>query len=157
MTVSAIPKGFSSVTPYLIIEGAQQAICFYRDAFNAQLVMQMPLPEGGIAHAEIIIGDSHIMISDSCPDESFKSPNALGGTPVSLMLYVEDVDSVFKKAIELGATEVCPVHDQFYGDRAGTLQDPFGHIWTIGTHKEDLSEQEINQRMADLMSKEQDA
>ena len=88
---------------------------------------------------------------------SFKSPNALGGTPVSLMLYVEDVDSVFKKAIELGATEVRPVHDQFYGDRAGTLQDPFGHIWTIGTHKEDLSEQEINQRMADLMSKEQDA
>jgi len=157
MTVSAIPKGFSSVTPYLIIEGAQQAICFYRDAFNAQLVMQMPLPEGCIAHAEIIIGDSHIMISDSCPDESFKSPNALGGTPVSLMLYVEDVDSVFKKAIELGATEVRPVHDQFYGDRAGTLQDPFGHIWTIGTHKEDLSEQEINQRMADLMSKEQDA
>ncbi len=157
MTVSAIPKGFSSVTPYLIIEGAQQAICFYRDAFSAQLVMQMPLPEGGIAHAEIIIGDSHIMISDSCPDESFKSPNALGGTPVSLMLYVEDVDSVFKKAIELGATEVRPVHDQFYGDRAGTLQDPFGHIWTIGTHKEDLSEQEINQRMADLMSKEQDA
>jgi|TARA_B100001063_G_C16740476_1_gene544504 PhnB protein len=157
MTVSAIPKGFSSVTPYLIIEGAQQAICFYRDAFNAQLVMQMPLPEGGIGHAEIIIGDSHIMISDSCPDESFKSPNALGGTPVSLMLYVEDVDSVFKKAIELGATEVRPVHDQFYGDRAGTLQDPFGHIWTIGTHKEDLSEQEINQRMADLMSKEQDA
>ncbi|HAG40737.1 MULTISPECIES: VOC family protein [unclassified Pseudoalteromonas] len=157
MTVSAIPKGFSSVTPYLIIEGAQQAICFYRDAFNAQLVMQMPLPEGGIAHAEIIIGDSHIMISDSCPDESFKSPNALGGTPVSLMLYVEDVDSVFKKAIELGAIEVRPVHDQFYGDRAGTLQDPFGHIWTIGTHKEDLSEQEINQRMADLMSKEQDA
>ena len=157
MTVSAIPKGFSSVTPYLIIEGAQQAICFYRDAFNAQLVMQMPLPEGGIAHAEIIIADSHIMISDSCPDESFKSPNALGGTPVSLMLYVEDVDSVFKKAIELGATEVRPVHDQFYGDRAGTIQDPFGHIWTIGTHKEDLSEQEINQRMADLMSKEQDA
>ncbi len=124
MAVSAIPKGFTSITPYLIIDGAQQAICFYSDAF---------------------------------PDESFKSPSELGGTSVSLMLYVEDVDAVFNKAIELGATQIRPVHDQFYGDRAGTLQDPYGHMWTIGTHKEDLTDQEINRRMADLMSKEQDA
>lgn len=157
MAVSAIPKGYHAVTPYLIIDGAAKAIDFYCKALGAQLIMQMPLPDGGIAHAEIKIGDSHIMLSDTCPEAHFKSPHELGGTPVSLMLYVEDVDTVFKLAISFGATEVRPLHDQFYGDRAGTLQDPFGHVWTIGTHKEDLTDEEVNQRMVDLMSKEQDA
>ncbi|MGP4931398.1 VOC family protein [Pseudoalteromonas nigrifaciens] len=157
MAVSAIPKGYHSITPYLIINGAQQAIDFYCAAFDAQLVMQMPMPEGGIAHAEIKIGNSHIMISDMCPNAHFKSPTELGGTPVSIMLYVDDVDTVFAKTIALGAKEIRPVHDQFYGDRAGTLQDPFGHVWTIGTHKEDINEQELRKRMADLMSKDQDA
>lgn len=157
MTVSAIPKGYHAITPYLIVNGAAKAIEYYRQVFKAELVMQMPLPDGGVAHAEIKIGDSHIMLSDMCPEEHFKSPDELGGTPVSIMLYVEDVDAVFAKALELGAREVRPVHDQFYGDRAGTLQDPFGHVWTIGTHKEDLSEAELSQRMSDLMSKDQDA
>ena len=157
MAVSAIPKGFHSVTPYLIMNDAQKAIDFYCDAFSAEHVMQMPLPDGGIAHAEIIIGDSHIMLSDNGSEEHLKNPKEPGGTALSLMLYVEDVDTAFKKAIELGATEIRPVHDQFYGDRAGTLQDPFGHVWTIGTHKEDLSEAELSQRMSDLMSKDQDA
>ena len=151
------PKGYHAITPYLIVDGAMKAIDYYCKVFDAQLIMQMPLPDGGVAHAEIKIADSHIMLSDMCPEPHFKSPQELGGTPVSLMLYVEDVDEVFAKAIELGAKEVRPVHDQFYGDRAGTVEDPFGHVWTIGTHKEDLSDDEINQRMADLMSKEEDA
>ncbi len=157
MAVSAIPIGFHAVTPYLIVENATKAIEFYKHAFGAELVMQMPLPDGGVAHAEIKIADSYIMLSDMCPDVQFKSPQQLGGSPVSLMLYVEDVDAVFTKALSLGAKELRPVHDQFYGDRAGSLEDPFGHNWTIGTHIEDLSEQELMQRMGELMSKEQDA
>ena len=157
MSVSFIPKGFHAVTPYLIVDGATKAIEFYKKAFSAKLVMQMPLPDGGVAHAEIKIADSHLMLSDMCPEAHFKSPSQLGGTPVSLMLYVDDVDTVFNNAIKLGATEVRPVHDQFYGDRAGTLEDPFGHVWTIGTHQEDLTNEEVNQRMADFMSKDQDA
>ena len=157
MAVSAIPKGFHSVTPYLIMNDAQKAIDFYCDAFSAEHVMQMPLPDGGIAHAEIIIGDSHIMLSDNGSEEHLKSPKELGGTALSLMLYVEDVDTVFKKAIELGATLIRPVHDQFYGDRTGTLQDPFGHIWIIGTHKEDVSDEELNNRIGDITNQEQDA
>jgi len=157
MSVSFIPKGFHAITPYLIVDGATKAIEFYKKAFSAKLVMQMPLPDGGVAHAEIKIADSHLMLSDMCPEAHFKSPSQLGGTPVSLMLYVDDVDTVFNNAIKLGAKEVRPVHDQFYGDRAGTLEDPFGHVWTIGTHQEDLSNEEINQRMADFMSKDQDA
>jgi len=157
MSVSAIPKGYHSITPYLIINGAAKAIEYYRQVFNAELIMQMPLPDGGVAHAEVKIGDSHIMLSDMCPEVHFKSPDELGGTPVSIMLYVEDVDTVFKKAIELGATLIRPVHDQFYGDRTGTLQDPFGHIWIIGTHKEDVSDEELNNRIGDITNQEQDA
>jgi PhnB protein len=157
MTVSAIPMGFHSVTPYLIVNGAQKAIDFYCNAFDAQHVMQMPLPDGGIAHAKIKIGDAYIMLSDTCSEDHFKGPKELGGSPVSLMLYVKDVDSVFTKAIELGAKQVRPVHDQFYGDRAGTLEDPFGHVWIVGTHKEDISDHELNSRMADIMNQEQDA
>ena len=157
MAVSAIPKGFHAVTPYLIIDGATKAIEFYKQAFNAELIMQMPMPDGGVAHGEIKIGDSYIMLSDTYPEMEYKSPQQLGGTPVNMMLYVEDVDAVFAKALSLGAKELRPVHDQFYGDRSGTLADPFGHIWNIATHKEDLTEQELMQRMGELMSKEQDA
>ncbi|WP_125716161.1 VOC family protein [Pseudoalteromonas rubra] len=152
MTVSAIPEGYHALTPYLITENAAQAIDFYRRAFAAELIMQLPMPDGGVAHAELKIGDSHLMLSDMCPDMHFKSPQQLGGTPVSLMLYVPDVDSTFAQAIAAGATELRPVVDQFYGDRAGTLQDPFGHVWTIGTHQEDLTEQEITARMAEWMT-----
>ncbi|MEI8617995.1 VOC family protein [Pseudoalteromonas sp. B193] len=155
MAVSAIPKGFHSVTPYLIMNDAQKAIDFYCDAFSAEHVMQMPLPDGGIAHAEII-GDSHIMLSDNGSEEHLKTQkNSV--VQLSLMLYVEDVDTVFKKAIELGATEIRPVHDQFYGDRTGTLQDPFGHIWIIGSHKEDVSDEELNNRIGNITNQEQDA
>ncbi|MEO2278926.1 VOC family protein [Pseudoalteromonas pernae] len=157
MTTSAIPAGFHAITPYLIIDGATRAIAFYQEVFNAQLVMQMPMPDGGVAHAEIKIGDSHLMLSDMCPEVHFQSPHKLGGTPVSLLLYVEDVDQVFANAIKAGAKEVKAVHDQFYGDRAGTLEDPFGHVWTIATHKEDLSEEELMKRMEDFMSQQQDA
>ncbi|MCO7186842.1 VOC family protein [Pseudoalteromonas sp. XMcav2-N] len=152
MTVSAIPDGYHALTPYLITENAAQAIEFYRKAFSAELVMQLPMPDGGVAHAELKIGDSHLMLSDMCPDMHFKSPQQLGGTPVSLMLYVPDVDSTFAQAVAAGATELRPVVDQFYGDRAGTLQDPFGHVWTIGTHREDLSEDEIMARMSEWMT-----
>ncbi|WP_105190184.1 VOC family protein [Pseudoalteromonas sp. T1lg48] len=157
MSVPAIPAGYHSITPYLIIDGAVRAISYYQQAFGAELVMQMPMPDGGLAHAELKIGDSHIMLADMCPQAHFQSPQALGGTPVSLMLYVEDVDAVFARAIAAGAKEVRPVHDQFYGDRAGTLEDPFGHVWTIGTHMEDLSEEDLMQRMADFMSQQEDA
>ncbi|MEL7287515.1 MAG: VOC family protein, partial [Pseudomonadota bacterium] len=115
------------------------------------------MPDGGVAHGEIKIGDSYIMLSDTYPEMEYKSPQQLGGTPVNMMLYVEDVDAVFAKALSLGAKELRPVHDQFYGDRSGTLADPFGHIWNIATHKEDLTEQELIERMGELMSKEQDA
>ncbi|MEC4087625.1 MULTISPECIES: VOC family protein [Pseudoalteromonas] len=152
MTVSAIPDGYHALTPYLITENAAQAIDFYRKAFAAELIMQLPMPGGGVAHAELKIGDSHLMLSDMCPDAHFKSPKQLGGTPVSLMFYVPDVDSTFAQAIAAGATELRPVVDQFYGDRAGTLQDPFGHVWTIGTHQEDLSEEEVIARMAEWMT-----
>ncbi|QTL35511.1 MULTISPECIES: VOC family protein [Pseudoalteromonas] len=152
MTVSAIPDGYHALTPYLITENAAQAIDFYRKAFAAELIMQLPMPDGGVAHAELKIGDSHLMLSDMCPDMHFKSPQQLGGTPVSLMLYVPDVDNTFAQAIAAGATELRPVVDQFYGDRAGTLQDPFGHVWTLGTHQEDLTEQEIIARMAEWMT-----
>jgi PhnB protein len=154
--VSPIPKGYHSLTPYLIIEGAIKAIEYYRTVFDAQLVIQLPMPDGGIAHAELIIGDSHIMLSDMCSEVHFKDPKGLGGTPVSLMLYVENVDTVFAKAIEHGAHELRPVHDQFYGDRAGTLEDPFGHIWTIATHVEDLTQAQLLERMADFMTKQAD-
>ncbi|BBN83831.1 glyoxalase [Pseudoalteromonas sp. A25] len=156
MTVSAIPKGYHSITPYLIIDGALKAIVFYQQAFNAQLVIQLPLPDGGIAHAELKIGDSHIMLSDKCAEEHFIDPKSLGDTPVSLMLYVDDVDSMFAHAVSLGSKEIRPVHDQFYGDRAGTLEDPFGHVWTIATHKESLTQEQIMQRMEEVMSKQQD-
>jgi len=147
MPVKPIPEGYHSITPYLIIKGASAAIDFYRKAFGATELFRMPDPSGkGVAHAEIKIGDSPIMLADEQP-QMYRSPLSLGGTPVSLMLYVEDVDKIFPQAVAAGAKVVKPVQDQFYGDRSGTLQDPFGHQWTIGTHKKDVSSEEMMAHM----------
>ena len=154
MPVKPIPDGYHSITPYLIVNNAARALDFYRDAFGATELMRMEQPGGKVGHAEIQIGDSRVMLADEFPEMGAKSPTSIGGSPVGLMLYVEDVDTRFKQAIAAGAQELRPVQDQFYGDRSGTLLDPFGHQWTIGTHKEDLSPEEINQRMAAMMQKQ---
>ena len=145
--VKAIPDGYHSVTPYLICDRAADAIEYYKKAFGATELFRMD-HEGKVGHAELKIGDSPIMLADEYPQMGYRSPKALGGTPVSIMIYVEDVDSVYQQAIDAGATEVKPLQDQFYGDRSGTLTDPFGHVWTIATHKEDVTMEEMNRRMA---------
>jgi PhnB protein len=151
MPVKPIPDGYHTATPYLIVKGAADALEFYKQAFDATEMMRMPGPNGSVGHAEIKIGDSPIMMADEVPAMGFLGPQTLGGTPVSLMLYVEDVDSQFQKAVAAGATVLKPLQDQFYGDRSGTLTDPFGHVWTLSTHKEDLTPEEIAQRMDAMM------
>jgi PhnB protein len=146
MTVKPIPDGHHTVTPYLIVGGAEEAIAFYKRAFGAEELMRMEMPGGKVGHAEIKIGDSPIMLADEYPDMGFVGPRSLGGTPVSVCVYVEDCDAIFNRAIEAGATEMKPVQDMYYGDRMGTLVDPFGHVWTIGTHKEDVSVEELRRR-----------
>jgi len=141
-----IPDGYHSVTPYLIIKGATAALDYYTRAFGAVELFRMPAPEGKIGHAEIKIGDSPIMLADEAPEMGYKSPQSLGGSPVSIMIYVEDVDTVFNRAIAAGGKEQRPVKDQFYGDRSGTLEDPFGHVWHVATHKEDISPEEMERR-----------
>jgi len=141
-----IPDGYHSVTPYLIINGATAALDYYSRAFGAVELFRMPAPEGKIGHAEIKIGDSPIMLADEFPEMGYKSPQTLGGSPVSIMIYVEDVDAVFSRAIAAGGKEQRPVKDQFYGDRSGTLEDPFGHIWHVATHTEDVSPEEMERR-----------
>ncbi len=145
-TVNPIPEGYHSVTPYLIIKNAADAIDFYKSAFGAIELFRMPQPDGKIGHAEIKIGDSPIMLADEFPEMKYVSPQTLGGSPVSLMIYVEDVDTVFKRAIDAGASEQKAVQDQFYGDRSGSLTDPFGHVWHIATHKEDVAPEEMERR-----------
>ena len=144
--VKPIPEGYHSVTPYLIMKNAGAAIEFYKNAFGAIELFRMPQPDGKIGHAEIKIGDSPIMLSDEHPEMQYLGPESIGGTPVSLMIYVDDVDAVFKRAIDKGATEQKAVQDQFYGDRSGSLVDPFGHIWHIATHTEDVSPEEMEKR-----------
>jgi len=144
--VKPIPEGYHSVTPYLIMKNAGAAIEFYKNAFGAIELFRMPQPDGKIGHAEIKIGDSPIMLSDEHPEMQYLGPQTIGGTPVSLMIYVDDVDTVFKRAIDKGATETKAVQDQFYGDRSGSLVDPFGHIWHIATHTEDVSPEEMEKR-----------
>lgn len=145
--VKPIPDGYHSVTPYLICDRAADAIEYYKKAFGATELFRMD-HEGKVGHAELKIGDSPIMLADEFPQMGYRSPKALGGTPVSIMIYVEDVDTVYQQAIDSGATEVKPLQDQFYGDRSGTLTDPFGHVWTVATHKEDVTMEEMNRRMA---------
>jgi PhnB protein len=153
MNVKAIPSGYSSVTPYLIVEGATEAIEFYKQVFGATERMRLPTPGGKIAHAEIQIGDSVVMLADQPTGPTtggLKSPNAVEGTAVIIHLYIEDVDSVMEKATKAGAKQVRPVANQFYGDRSGIFTDPFGHLWNVATHVEDLSPDEMEKRMAEL-------
>ena len=146
MAVKPIPEGYHSVTPYLIINGAADAIEFYKKAFGATELFRFPAPDGKIGHAEIKIGDSPIMLADEFAEMGYKGPQALGGSPVSLMIYFEDVDTVFNRAVEAGASVKEAVQDKFYGDRTGTLTDPFGHVWHVSTHKEDVSMEEMEKR-----------
>lgn len=148
MAVKPIPDGYHSVTPYLIVRGAAQAIEFYKKSFGATELMRFPGPNGTIAHAEIKIGDSPVMLADEGPEH--KSPQSAGESSVGLMIYVPDVDKVFNQAVAAGAKSTRAVQDQFYGDRSGNLTDPFGHKWTISTHKEDVSEKEMERRMQAL-------
>src|SRR5882762_7707768 len=153
MPVKPTPEGYHSVTPYLIIKGAAAAIDFYKKAFAATELFRMPDASGkGIGHAEIKIGDSPIMLADEYPDMGYKGPQSIGGSPVSLMIYVEDVDSVFNRAVTDGATIKEALQDKFYGDRIGTVIDPFGHVWHLSTHKEDVSVEEMQERMKAHMS-----
>jgi PhnB protein len=151
--VKAIPDGYHSVTPYLVIDGASRALDFYKRAFDAKEIMRMPAPNDRVGHAEIKIGNSVVMLADEHPEMDARGPGHYGGSPVTLMVYVPDVDKQFKQALEAGATEIRPVADQFYGDRSGTLKDPFGHSWHLSTHKEDVSMEEMTRRMA-AMKKE---
>jgi PhnB protein len=151
MTVSPIPKGYHTATPYLVVDGAASAIEFYKEAFGATEVMRLPGPGGKVMHAEIRIGDSPIMLADEVPQMNIRGPATLGGSPVSILLYVDDVDAQFSQAIAAGAKEQRPVKDQFYGDRSGTLVDPFGHIWSVATHKQDLTPDEIQTRFEAVM------
>jgi PhnB protein len=157
MATKSIPAGYHSVTPYLIIKGAAAAIDFYKRAFGATELMRMESPDGRIGHAEIKIGDSAIMLADEYPEMGFRSPQSLGGAGVSLMVYLDDVDGVFDRAIDAGARELQPVKDQFYGDRSGTLQDPFGHLWTLATHMEDIPADEMERRSREYMQTQQQA
>jgi PhnB protein len=146
MGVKPIPDGYHSVTPYLIVKGAARAIDFYKQAFGATELFRMADPSGRVGHAEIKIGDSPVMLADEFPDMGYRGPESLGGSAVSLLIYVENVDAVAGQAVAAGAKVLRPVKDQFYGDRSGTFADPFGHVWTIATHKEDLSPEELQQR-----------
>ena len=151
--VKPVPDGYSNVTPYLVIKGAAAAIDFYKKAFGATELMRMPHPDGRIGHAELKFGDSHVMLADEFPEMNVVSPQTLGNSPVGLLLYVDDVDATFAKAVALGATVNKPLADQFYGDRTGTVVDPFGHKWTIATHKEDVSPEEMQRRIAAMSNK----
>ena len=142
-----IPDGYHSVTPYLIVDDAAKAIEFYKQAFGAKEKFRLPMGDK-IGHAEIKIGDSHVMLADEFPDMGHLGPKARGGTTVSLMIYVDDVDSAFKQAIDAGGDRSeRPVEDQFWGDRMGTLTDPFGHQWSLATHVEDVPDEEMQARM----------
>jgi PhnB protein len=148
MSVKAIPDGYYSLTPYLVVKGAAEAIEFYKKAFGATETIRMPGPDGRIMHAEITIGNSVLMLSDESPERQQLSPVTLGGSGSSVMLYTDDVDATFKKALAAGATEQMAPMDMFWGDRMGNLKDPFGHSWAIATHTEDVSPEEMEKRMA---------
>jgi PhnB protein len=145
--VNPIPDGYGAVTPYLIVDGAARAIAFYKSVFGAQeLYPPLPAPGGRIGHAELSLGGSVVMLADEVPAEGIRGPRSLGGAGVSLLLYVADVDGTFQAALAAGAKELRPVKLQFYGDRSGTLEDPFGHVWTVATHVEDVPPDEMERR-----------
>ena len=149
-----IPVGYHTATPYLIISGgkASRAIDWYKNVFGAAEEFRMPTPDGRIGHAEIKIGNSHLMLADEHPEMGYRGPEALGGSPVSIMLYLENVDAIFHKALAGGAKARQELKDQFYGDRSGTVTDPFGHTWTIATHVEDVTPEEMKRRMGSQKS-----
>lgn len=153
MAVKAIPEGYHSVTPYLIVDGAAEAIRFYEQAFGATEVLRMPMGDK-IGHAEVKIGDSHVMLSDEWPDYGKLGPKSRGGSTAGLMIYLDDVDAAFERAVAAGGVVERPVEDQFYGDRSGTIVDPFGHSWTLSTHIEDVAEEEMQRRMASAFDTE---
>ena len=146
--VKAQPDSYHTVTPYLIVAGAASAIEFYKRAFDAVEKVRMDGPEGRIAHAELQIGDSIVMLADEHPERGARGPKSVGGSPISLLLYVKDVDAVVKGAVSVGAKLTRPVEDQFYGDRVGGVEDPFGHLWYVATHVEDVTREEMKRRMA---------
>lgn len=145
--VHHIPKGYNAITPYLIVKGAADAIDYYKNVFGATELFRLPADNGRIGHAELALGDSHIMLADEFPEMNYRAPLTNGSSPVSLLLYVEDVDSIVERAVAAGAKILKPVQDQFYGDRSGFIQDPFGHLWSVATHKEDVSPEEMEERM----------
>jgi PhnB protein len=153
MPVSPVPPGYHTLTPYLIVDGAVRALAWYAQAFGARERMRLSAPGGTIGHAEIEIGDGRIMLADESPAMGAKAPGAFGGSPVSLHLYVPDVDATMAKAIAAGATVKHQPEDKFYGDRSGSLLDPFGHTWHIATHIEDVTVEEIERRMATMFGK----
>lgn len=150
--VQPIPEGYHTITPYLTVEDGAAALEFYAEAFGAEELFRMDGPDGKIGHAEMKIGDSPFMLADEMEAWGNRSPRSLGGTPTSLMIYVEDVDAVFQRALDAGATEVMPVQDHFYGDRSGSVEDPFGHRWSISTHVEDVPPDELERRAKEVMS-----
>lgn len=151
--VKPVPDGYTTVTPYLTIRGAAKAIDFYKQAFGAKELFRMPGPDGKIAHAEILVGDSHIMLADESASVETKAPQTLNGSTAGLFLYLPDVDASFKQAIKAGAKETMPLQNMFWGDRFGKLTDPFGHKWMLASHIEDVSPEEMEERMAAAASK----
>ena len=154
MAVKPVPDGYHTVTPYLIVKGAARALDFYKKAFGATELMRLADPTGKVGHAEIKIGDSVVMLADEHPEMGIRGPQSIGGSAVSILLYVNNVDALFSQAVAAGAKVLRPVKDQFYGDRSGTLEDPFGHMWSISTHKEDVSPEEINRRFEASMKQQ---
>jgi PhnB protein len=154
MAVKAVPDGYSTVTPYLIVRGAARAIEFYKAAFGAAELFRMELPGGKLGHAEIQLGNARVMLADEFPERGIQGPETLGGAGVHLLLYVDDVDSRFQQAVSAGATVTRPLANQFYGDRSGTIADPFGHVWTIATHVEDVSPEEMEKRSEAFMKQQ---
>jgi PhnB protein len=150
--VNYIPEGYNTVTPYLVIKGAAKAIDYYKNVFGAKVVVRMDGPDGKVGHAELQIGDSRIMLADENPQMGNRSAESIGASPVSLYVYLPDCDQIVQKAAAAGAKILKPVQDQFYGDRSGFIQDPFGHLWGIATHKEDVSAEEMDRRMKKLQA-----
>jgi PhnB protein len=151
MAVKPIPEGYPQITPYLIVDGAADAIDFYGKVLGTTERVRMPGPDGKVGHAELGLGDSLIMLADEHPDMGYQGPKTIGGTPVTVSVYVDDVDATFDRAIKAGAKELRKPEDQFYGDRAGQFEDPFGHRWSVSTHVEDVTPEEMRERAAKLM------
>jgi PhnB protein len=152
MAVKPIPEGYHTATPYLAVDDAAQAIDYYKKAFGAKERMRMEAPGGKVGHAELEIGDALVMLSDPFPQASMKPPKELGGTSASVFMYVEDVDAVVKRAVDAGATVTMEVANQFWGDRFGSITDPFGHSWSIATHVEDVPPEEMAERAKEAMA-----